>query len=632
MPDHYDDLLDRDRLLQGRTRPQSLLFLLESWSGADDQYLVDFLASTEVFANLPQSVVRNLLPAFEPVHLAAGARLVVDRALCFVAYGRVEASWDEPRGRTAAYVLGAGRTVGEEGLLLDEPPPLSVRAVRDSLLLRLSAHAFERLAARESDVLLNLSRSVARRIVSWTSTPISVSPPQTIVVLSAGGTPVRESVATELARVLGGSRRVAILTAADVDAALGDGSSQVTVDDPRNGRLLEWLARFERDADVVIYEAGDRASPWSERCLRQADRVMLVGNGSEPPPPGGHTFAAAHAPLDLILLHDPATRKPEGTAKWLSTYPVGAHHHVRRGHRRDYERLARFLTGRAVGLVLGGGGPRGFAHLGVMQALDEVGVPIDAVGGTSIGSIMGALCALGWDSDTRVRAAITAFCETKALVGFTLPLVSLSSSRKLTGLLRSATYLGDTEIEDLWLPWFGVSADLSTAQAIVHRRGSLWRAVRASISLPGILPPVYESRHLLVDGGIVNNLPADVMHAQLGGGRIIAVDLQPDSEFTFAQPFEPTISGWEALLRRTGLVGSRQSMPGILTVLSRTKDIASANARDQVTASGVISLHLRPPIASCPLLDFSRGPELIEIGYRDALRRLDDDVLASLLD
>jgi NTE family protein/lysophospholipid hydrolase len=243
---------------------------------------------------------------------------------------------------------------------------------------------------------------------------------------------------------------------------------------------------------------------------------------------------------------------------------------------------------------------------------------------------MGGFQAMGLDHEARVRRAHAAFVEPRNLIGFTLPLVSFSSSNRLTGLLRAEDNFGDRRIEDLWLPWFGVSADLSTGQAVVHRTGEVWRAIRASISLPGVMPPVYEDGHLLVDGGIVNDLPADVMQAQIGSGRIVAVDLESDAEFRSNEAFEPTLSGWRVLggrLRRS----RRSPAPGIVSVLMRTKEVASHRALQEVYASGVIKVHVRPPIDSCPALDFSVGPRLVEIGHHEALRLLDADAVAGLL-
>jgi len=234
--------------------------------------------------------------------------------------------------------------------------------------------------------------------------------------------------------------------------------------------------------------------------------------------------------------------QPSDTARWLAHSAVADHHHLRDGHPEDMARLARMVTGTGYGLVLGGGGPRGFAHLGVLRALEEAGVPIDVVGGTSIGALMGAISALGMDDAERVARAVTAFTRSGRLVSPTLPLVALSSGRRVDRLL--AEHLGPAMIEDLPQRFFCVSANLTTAEEVIHERGPLWPAVRASLSLPGIFPPVYADGHLLIDGGALDNVPVEVMRARVGNGCVIAVDLSPEMEPMTAVPFGPGLSGW----------------------------------------------------------------------------------------
>jgi NTE family protein len=150
---------------------------------------------------------------------------------------------------------------------------------------------------------------------------------------------------------------------------------------------------------------------------------------------------------------------------------VADFHHLRGGHPEDAARLARMVTGTACGVVLGGGGPRGFAHLGALRALEEAGVPIDVIGGTSIGAVMGALYAQGLSDEQRVERAVTAFTKSGRLIGPTLPLVAMSSGGRVDRLL--AQHLGSAHIEDLPRRFFCVSANLTRAEEVVHERGVL---------------------------------------------------------------------------------------------------------------------------------------------------------------
>jgi NTE family protein len=195
---------------------------------------------------------------------------------------------------------------------------------------------------------------------------------------------------------------------------------------------------------------------------------------------------------------------------------------VRENGMADVQRLARVLTGQSVGLVLSGGGARAYAHIGAIQALRERGVPIDFVGGASMGAVVAAGLAMGWDDgemETRIRKA---FVETSPLDDIAFPLVAMTRGLKVKARLDE--HFDDIEIADLWLPFFCVSSNLTSGSYHLHRQGVLQDALRASISLPGVLPPVADGNSVLVDGAVMKNFPADVMRAfQLG--PIVGVDV-----------------------------------------------------------------------------------------------------------
>jgi NTE family protein/lysophospholipid hydrolase len=174
---------------------------------------------------------------------------------------------------------------------------------------------------------------------------------------------------------------------------------------------------------------------------------------------------------------------------------------------------------------------------------------------------------------------------------------------------------GETRIEDLWLPYFAVSSNLTTAGMVVHETGPAWEANRASCSLPGIAVPVVAGTHLLVDGGIVNNLPGDVMRLKCGGGPVIAVDVSPEEDVGMKEPGFP--SQWRLFWNRV-LPGQRRiGVPGIIDILMRTTMLASANRTSLVRRS--VDLYLRPPIDTFGMLEFERMEELVECGYRYTL-------------
>jgi predicted acylesterase/phospholipase RssA/CRP-like cAMP-binding protein len=600
------------------------------------------LGTAGIFAGLEGEVLDELLEEMDAVSVAGGEVVIrqgdLGDCMYLVVSGRLNLAIRDAGHETFVAELGPGDLVGEMALLVDSPRTMTVRTIRDSVLLRLSASSFRGFVQRHPQVLLPIAQMLARRLEKTSRPARRSSSVRTIVVVPAGDSMAVAEAARDLVDALRAFGRVDHVDSRRIDDELGPGEAQRLLDAAGADVVTVRLQRYEDGNDHLVYEADPRLTAWTRRCLRQADRVVLVAEAgadnrlgeveAEVLAPGAREMMAR---TDLLLLHDAATAIPTGTSSWLAQRPVAAHHHVRRGSANDYARVARLLTGNGVGLVLGGGGPRGFAHLGAMRALEEAGVPIDMVGGTSIGAVMGATYAMGWSHDERVERAVNSFVRSRFLLGLTLPMVSLSSSAKLTRLLRADASFANVQIEDLWTRWFCVSANLSRSEAVIHERGDTWRAIRASISLPGILPPVFENGDLLVDGGVVNNLPVDLMSQRIEGGKIVAVDLQTDVELRVEESFEPSISGWRVFARKVNPFRKSLPIPNIVAVIMRAKEIGSTAAQREVLAGSLIDLYLRPPVEHCAMLDFGAGPELIEIGYRYTAEQLERRGTAGLI-
>ncbi len=374
----------------------------------------------------------------------------------------------------------------------------------------------------------------------------------------------------------------------------------------------------------VILEADASASPWSVRCLRQADRVLIVGRAGDDPVPGaaervltGAGEAPFPVPASLVLLHPPETRLPAGTRQWLEGRRLLRHNHVRASDAEDVARVARFIAGRAIAVALSGGGARGFAHIGVLDAFKEAAISVDLIGGTSMGAVIAAEYALGWDADTMARQNRSIFGSWRR--DLTLPLLSFLGGRRSKA--RLAACIGDVQIEDLWIPYFCVSSNLSRARMQIHRTGLLRQGIRASASLPGVLPPVVSEGDLLVDGALLRNLPADVARDLSGGGTIVAVDVSADSDMQYGQPYDDAISGWRIAWNRLSPFAPRVAMPSMAAVLQRSAELASVAMQRDALLRG-IDLYVRVPVTEFGLLDFDRAPDIIAAGRRAARRAL----------
>ncbi|PNF32500.1 hypothetical protein B7P43_G03868 [Cryptotermes secundus] len=385
---------------------------------------------------------------------------------------------------------------------------------------------------------------------------------------------------------------------------------------------------------------------WTQRCVRQADCILIVGLADKGTGIGKIEKEVERLTIrthkELVLLHREGADRPKNTVSWLNNRSwVSTHHHIqcskrmfiRRSQYRinelymkvltseplihtDFSRLARWLTGTSVGLVLGGGGARGAAHVGMIKAIQEAGIPIDMVGGVSIGAFMGAL----WCAEKNVTTMTQKAREWskkltqwwRQLLDLTYPVTSMFSGRDFNQTIFST--FGDTHIEDLWLPYFTVTTDITASSMRVHTHGSLWRYIRASMSLSGYMPPLCDPTdgHLLLDGGYVNNLPADVMRSH-GAKHILAIDVgsQDDTDLT---NYGDCLSGWWLLWKRWNPFASPVKVPNLPDIQSRLAYVSCVRQLEEVKNSDYCE-YIRPPIDKYKTLQFGSFDEIKEVGY-----------------
>lgn len=499
-----------------------------------------------------------------------------------------------------------GNIVGEMSLLSHGKRTRSVAALRDSEVWRLSQKSFDTLTAHHPEVLPALMRNVAVR--NAMNPAKRRRQPRTFALLPAG------------ANVPSG--RFSVL----LEAALGRLGGEVQVLEQSSlGEDPDWFARCELDHAYVLYRADPGLTPWTELCLRQADCLIVVRNaGSNTPTKLPFEIEAAqpgavfHRRRELVLLHEGHDPKPGSTTSQLAGGLYGQHHHVRLDLPSDFDRLARLITGNAVGLVMAGGGARAFTHIGVIKALRASGVPVDQVGGTSMGAIVGAAIAARWSDEELAVRFRRSFVNTNPLRDYTLPFVSLFGGRRVTALLRAA--FGDLDIEDLVLPYYCVTANLTTANADTHTTGRLWRWLRASASLPGVLPPINDAGQVHVDGGVIDNLPVRVMRRQRRG-LTIAVDIDTGGALSAGQGVEESWSAWEFFRRLVWRRGETLPIPSIVRILLRSALVSSAAHAIEDRAAA--DLLIVPPMKQIDLLDWTSFDRAIAVGYDATMQALD---------
>jgi len=589
------------------------------------------LAATPFFAALNTATLNELLIELKSIHLPGGE--VLFRAgeegdsLYVVLSGRLRVSINGSDGGTEMIrELSRGDSVGELALLTGERRSATIRAIRDTELAMLSRAAFERAIQSDPALIRQIAAQLAARQRRGSDGESRRGKVRTLAILPAdGGDEVNgfTDLLVEALNLTGPTLRVSRETVKNV---YGLDFSDTTKVRAGEKPLTVYLDELETNHRLVVYQADSELTPWTKCCVRQADLILLLiraiaGTANAQLEPIREYFAACAitAGVELVLLHERKFNPNTVPPKWLGISPASHHHHVLLNERADSARLARLITGDAVGLVLSGGGARGFAHIGVIRALHERRIPIDYIGGTSMGAVIAAQHALGWDWQTMARVNRDEWPRCKPQKNYTLPLVALNSARRMDHMLRRM--FGTVDIENLRSPFFCVSTNLTTATAKIHREGLLWKAVRASLSIPGIGPPAIENGEILVDGGLVDNLPVDTMK-KFCQGLVYAVDVSEQVEFTSRLSESYTVSGWKLLWQQLNPFGEKPDIPNILNTLYRTTTVGGIRANE--VAKSHADLCFEPPVGQIGVFEWRRVEEIIEVGYRHAIEKLDE--------
>lgn len=607
LPDHaFDSLVARHPILLERLeeharpllRRTQLAPLLRSWFGASD--------ATDV-ARLQEELdwieVRSGETVFEQGEPGGTIFLLVA--------GRLRLERRDDDGVHVVGEVAPGESTGDTSTLLDKPRGLTARALRDSRLLRVPLS----VAEAHPPVMARLARVVADRSHREAVGRGRGRPPHTFALLAASPDMDLRPIADALAHGLVDEGGAYTVDRGTVEAAFGRPErADARAGEAAGAVLADWLDRLEREQQRLLYLTDGELTPWSERCLRQADRILIVADANGPA--AGREVAerarsiAPETPIELLLLRPPDQEAPRGTAAWLDRLTPDRHHHLRLDDPLEVRSAARRVAGRGRILVLSGGGARGYVHIGLLKAITEAELEIDAIAGTSMGSLVGAGYAIGRSAEYAESSA-RRFGDPDRIVDRTLPLLALARTRGVTMALQEI--LGEILIEDLPVPYFCVASDLSRAVPHLFDRGPLWRAVRGSSAIPGVFAPILVDGSLVVDGGVMNNFPVDLARERFGDGPMIASNAYGHERPTKSYDFPDHVSGWK-LLRQRLLPRGRRTIqaPSILSVLTQATSLNSHYRMDVV--AGAADLVVRYPTDDVGSLEFERVDELIEMG------------------
>jgi len=619
--------------------------------------------SPEIVLALAHSTIKELSPLARQLDFALdwitveGGRGVVSPGLSrdnvyILLSGRLRGYVTTNGTKKLVGEYGRGDMVGIVDVIVPGNSPKSYLAARDSEICLIPAQTVTFLKSRCQVVLAKLVTFLGDRLTSGPTQGLTTSANQdkspivkysTIAIFPTSERVPITAFCLELEHSLAVAGPVVRISSTDVLSKLGP----TALDAGHEYRLTAWLSQREDRNSTVIYQCDTTCSTWTKKCLRYADDIFVLALAAE-----GPAVTSAERDLeqmskrirkDLVLLHSPETKHPTGTKNWLKKRPwISANFHVKMNpmmtkkkterkiqevYRKvlesqpdihsDISRLARHVTGGSIGLVLGGGGARGAAHLGMLQTIIEAGIPIDKVGGVSIGAFVTALWAIHRNIEEVNERSKKWFKmmvgNTSAILDLTYPITALFKGAYFNRTILE-TFSASIDIEDLWVPFYCVSTDITTSRERLHNTGQLWRYVRASMTFAWILPPICDpvDGHLLMDGCYVNNVPGDIM-LKSGCAHILVVDVTA-SDSTDLTNFGDTLSGWWMLWKRINPFASTVKIPDQseiqqrLMYCSHYKNLAQLQENPQYE-------YIQPPVGHFSSSVFSKFEEIRAAGY-----------------
>ena len=541
-------------------------------------------------------------------------------ALYVVLSGRLEIRVENGSGDRVLGYARRGDVVGEMSVLTGDPRSGTAVAVRNSVLVRFTSEAFQYLCERYPQILLFVSKVVIQRSRSaYRQQPTEQSVVNVVLLPADPKAPVR-GLAERLAVALRPALQTVLLDEQIAETALGAPLGSNALGAASDLRLMAWLDEQEARHDLSLYIGGTDPTPWTQRCIQRADLVLHVARADGPYKlTSAERVVVTEAPRpaqprrSLVLVHS-SDAPPYRTARWIDERELDHHLHLRWNDADDLARVARFVTSRSVGLVFGGGGARGFAHFGAFEALRANGIAVDAFGGTSMGAVIGLQCALGWSRNRMLEINRSSFVDGRLFQEYTLPLMGVVRGDRIDKALFEQ--LADQNIEDLWVPFFCVSTNLTRRSIRVHRRGALVKALRATTALPGIVTPVVSDGDILVDGGVLNNLPGDIMRRYCA--KVIGVDVATPSPPRYDGKRLP--SPWMVVARRLFDPDRLRPFPSIVDIIMNAMLLGSEDHREQVRKS--LDLYIPMPLPQFGFMEFEAIEQLVEIGEQETLQAL----------
>ncbi len=572
----------------------------------DSSLLAQSLRESKLFRNISDEALSEMDPQPEIVQIRAGEVLIrrgdTGTDYFHLVSGRLRVFGELANGNLESLAeIYPGEGVGEMSLITGEPRSATVIARLDAEVIRVTQKALLKLIEQRPEMALELARLVTARLAGHQHLGRAPRKSQTIAIFELTEGLDSRALADDLQQALARFGTAQVLTAENTND--------------------------QKDLNFAIYAAGSLTSEWGRFCFLYADLILLTVDARSrkpeglielPFPPG--TDRSLFGKIHLLMVHPTDWRRECETAPWIVRLNPEEYHHVRSGSSRDFARLARILTGRAVNLVLSGGGARAFAELGVLKAFREGGIHFDRAAGSSMGAYVASVYAYDGDIEERIAQTREGFKRFKPDKDFTLPMLSVLRGKRLEDL--GVSLCGGWRIEDLPLRYFCLSSCLDDGEIVSHFDGSLMMALRSSCAFPVLGPPLLIGGKLLIDGGVLNNLPIDLMKKHFGG-KVTAIDVSAFRRLEMDQRWERSCpSGFDIFWTKIKPFSKAPRAPSIIEILVRTMDLTcrAQTKRSRVYADWLIE----PPAQDCALTDFARFDEMVELGYRHGMQLVEE--------
>lgn len=591
------------------------------------------IRNIDIFANMSEASVAYLETHLKWKDVLGGETIINQNdpadAVYIIVLGRFSVEVDGEE----VDILGPGDIVGETAVLTQTTRNATIRASRDGKVGYVSAEDFLGLLMESPKAGLVVAQVLAGR------SPLGKSmQPKVLAFIPLDKSPQTTHFIQQFCESFQGqSSPYEVITSERVNTELGDGIANSHPGESGFEQLRQWLFDIEKNNQAVILIGEPGCNGWTDRCIRQSDRVLLVANGKESSNlkelEEKYISFDGKRGVQLILVQEAHIKQASHTMAWLKPRNFLPHHHVRQNNQDDLARIRRSVFDSSIGLVFSGGGSRAPAHLGLVRAVRELGLPIDVVSGTSSGSAVSGLLAMGMDHQECMHHAINMCSKLKIGLSELQPIkTSITSARTLEELLKYSA--GERLMEDQLIPMYATAVNIANNSLVTLNHGPIWRGCRASMGLPIIFPPVSIDDQLLVDGGLMSNFPIDPILPHSHRGLIIGCDLDSKTPgervLPDADAYGATLSGWKQFFR--SLIPGLKPMkaPGLSEVMVESMRIVSNVERQNLKAFEEQKhvAFIRPELSNFGLFEVNEKTAKVieEESYQIAIQMLEEKI------